>query len=506
MAISQRRYVDITSAVIGATAVGTQSLDCRVFTNSAKISTGAILEFENADNVLDFFGQGMEYDFASKYFALTTPAPASRPKKIQFTTHLLSDRQYKIYGTKPADVDSFKEYIAVQIRILKDDEEIAIHPLDFNNVSSYNDIASMINSNPIATSNGLIITFENGYFISTSTTKIKFLDGEIENMLGLDNPERVSEAGTKQTMLQAYATALYKNNSFGSAFFLNRGDLQECIDVATYNASQNVRYMLLLQVRAERIQSKNSLGATIEDIVGDELESFSEALIETTSTGLILEIIGEESQYLAHLPAGLLSATDYTRTNGTMNYMFRQSGVTLKEQVTNDLTANKLDPLRINYYGLTAEAGSDIRFFQRAYLCGNASAPLDMSVHANEQWLKARFTQLWFNLMLSTRGVPANLDGKMRGISIITQVIDEAINNGVILKNKEFTVIQKLSISDVTGDYNGWITVMNNGCWFDVQIKERMGESGVAEYYLDYILVYAKGDWVRKVVGSHNLV
>lgn len=100
--------------------------------------------------------------------------------------------------------------------------------------------------------------------------------------------------------------------------------------------------------------------------------------------------------------------------------------------------------------------------------------------------------------MLSTRGVPANLDGKMRGISIITQVIDEAINNGVILKNKEFTVTQKLSISDVTGDDNGWISVMNNGCWFDVQIKERMGESGVAEYYLDYILVYAKGDWVRK--------
>lgn len=506
MAISQRRYVDITSAVIGATAVGTQSLDCRVFTNSAKISTGAILEFSNADNVLDFFGQGMEYDFASKYFALTTPAPVNRPKKIQFTTHLLADRQFQIYGVKPADVDSFKIYDNAQIRILKASKEIIIEPLDFSSVSSYSDIASIINSNHIAIDNVLVVTFKDGVFTSSSPDEIEFIPSGITDLMGLSNPYRTSNAGTKQTMLQAYATALYKNNSFGSAFFLNRGVLQECIDVANFNASQNVRYMFLLQVRAERIQSKNSLGATIEDIVGDELESFSEALIETASTGLILEIIGEESQYLAHLPAGLLSATDYTRTNGTMNYMFRQSGVTLKEQVTNDLTANKLDPLRINYYGLTAEAGSDIRFFQRAYLCGNASAPLDMSVHANEQWLKARFTQLWFNLMLSTRGVPANLDGKMRGISIITQVIDEAINNGVILKNKEFTVTQKLSISDVTGDDNGWISVMNNGCWFDVQIKERMGESGVAEYYLDYILVYAKGDWVRKVVGSHNLV
>ena len=84
--------------------------------------------------------------------------------------------------------------------------------------------------------------------------------------------------------------------------------------------------------------------------------------------------------------------------------------------------------------------------------------------------------------------------------------VKEAIKNGTMLKNKEFTVIQKLAIADATGDENGWITVMNNGCWYDVEIKERTGESGIAEYYLDYILVYAKGDWVRKVVGSHNLV
>ena len=86
------------------------------------------------------------------------------------------------------------------------------------------------------------------------------------------------------------------------------------------------------------------------------------------------------------------------------------------------------------------------------------------------------------------------------------EVVKEAIKNGTMLKNKEFTVIQKLAIADATGDENGWITVMNNGCWYDVEIKERTGESGIAEYYLDYILVYAKGDWVRKVVGSHNLV
>ncbi|NBK99899.1 MAG: hypothetical protein EOM50_18185, partial [Erysipelotrichia bacterium] len=91
-------------------------------------------------------------------------------------------------------------------------------------------------------------------------------------------------------------------------------------DKTEYNASQNVRYMLFLQVKGRRVQSLDSMGAIIENIisVNGELEDFSEALIGTASTGLILEIQGEESEYVAHLPAGLLSATDYTRANGTM--------------------------------------------------------------------------------------------------------------------------------------------------------------------------------------------
>lgn len=507
MAISQRRYVDITSAVIGASAVGLQSLDCRVFTDSDKVSTGAVYEFATVDDVLATFGQGKEYDFASKYFALTTPAPVSRPKKLQFTTHLLTDRQYQIFGVTPSPVSSFTVLGSAELVYTKEDgTSTTINTLDFTSVVSYADIVSVIESNiPL---NDFSLNFRNGIFESSSDEFIKFESGVLSDLLGLSSPFRTSNAGTAQTMLQAYATALNKNNSFGSAYFLNRGSLEECVEVAVYNAGQNVRYMLFLQVKGRRAQSLDSMGAIVENIVSvnGELEEFSEALIETASTGLILEIQGEEKEHVAHLPAGLLSATDYTRANGTMNYMFRQAGVTLKEQVTNDLTANKLDNLRINYYGMTAEANTEIKFFQRAYLCGNASAPLDMSVHANEQWLKSRFMQLWFNLMLSIRGVPANLDGKLRGISMISEVVTEALKNGTMLKNKEFTVNQKLAIADATGDENAWITVMNNGCWYDVEIKERTGESGIAEYYLDYILVYAKGDWVRKVVGSHNLV
>src|SRR5574344_457692 len=148
MAISQRRYVDITSAVIGASAVGLQSLDCRVFTDSEKVSTGAVYEFATVDDVLATFGQGKEYDFASKYFALTTPAPVSRPKKLQFTTHLLTDRQYQIFGVTPSAVSSFTALEdAVLVYTKEDGTSTTISNLDFSSVVSYADIASVIVSN-----------------------------------------------------------------------------------------------------------------------------------------------------------------------------------------------------------------------------------------------------------------------------------------------------------------------------------------------------------------------
>ena len=52
------------------------------------------------------------------------------------------------------------------------------------------------------------------------------------------------------------------------------------------------------------------------------------------------------------------SATDYDRTNATTNYMYRQFGVTFPSQITTDIDADRLDKLRVNYYGETAVSGS----------------------------------------------------------------------------------------------------------------------------------------------------
>ena len=202
----------------------------------------------------------------------------------------------------------------------------------------------------------------------------------------------------------------------------------------------------------------------------------------------------------------IMSATDYDRTNATTNYMFRQYGVTFPPQVTSDLEANRYDPLRVNYYGRTAVAGSNIEFFQRGFLCGGLTAPIDMSVHANEQWLKAYIAQQWFTLLLSTRGIPANTDGAGRMRAVIAEAVTRALNNGTILPGRNLTPGQIISITDASGDEFAWHDVRDKGYWYDVFIEEETGPSGLPEYVGKYTLIYGKGDWVRKVEGSHNLV
>ena len=200
-----------------------------------------------------------------------------------------------------------------------------------------------------------------------------------------------------------------------------------------------------------------------------------------------------------------MAATNYQRRNATVNYMYRQvSGMTA--DVTSDALANTYDALRVNYYGETANAGQKIAFFQRGFLMGGAVDPLDMNVHANEQWLKAYLTSALLSLQLSLGKIPANNEG--RGY-VIAQVVDAANLgkfNGTIITGKTFTVAQQIAVTQLTNDPDAWREVQANGFWADAQVVERTGESGVTEYVIEYTLVYSQNDVVRKIVGSHNLV
>ena len=129
-----------------------------------------------------------------------------------------------------------------------------------------------------------------------------------------------------------------------------------------------------------------------------------------------------------------------------------------------------------------------------------------MSVHANEQWLKAYLTAALLSLQLSLNKIPANNEGRSYVLAQVIDAVNKAKFNGTIIVDKVLTTAQKIAITQLSGDPDAWRDVESKGFWADVAIVQSVPVSGVTEYTAKYTLVYSKGDVVRKVEGSHNLI
>ncbi|CAK7076015.1 DUF3383 domain-containing protein [Providencia huaxiensis] len=495
MPIKQTRYVDIASAVIGASAVPMRKLTARLFSTNPKIPTGKVLEFTSGqvDELLGI--DAPEAHFARQYFSYVSPAPVSKPKELQIAAYEPVGRAPTLFGAKAAALVDLKIITDGTLSVTIGAVTKSYKDIDLSEAKSYSDIASTIQSKLNAESepqfsssyltfNALESTFELSGGVQESVS-ISVEYSALAEAMGLSSGT-ASEGNPAQTPLEAFIVAEQVSDSFGSATFLDEMPLEQAVALAQYISGENVKYQLHLNV------SKN------------KVEDFSAALMGTASVGLNLKT--DDSFFIQALPMAVMAATDYDRTNATTNYMFRQFSIAFPAQVTTDKDADRYDKLRVNYYGETAVAGSQIRFYQRGFLCGGPSNPLDMSVHANEQWLKAYIAQQWFSVLLATRGVPANKDGEARALMVIAGAVTKALDNGTILAGKTLTEVQTLAIADASGDDLAWYDVQDKGYWYNAQIVESTGENGLPEYVMKYVLIYGKGDWVRKVEGSHNLV
>lgn len=475
MSISQNRFVDIKSGVAGATAVPLQSQAARVFTPSKFIGSNEVLTFYNADTVIAFFGDGREAKYAKEYFAYISPPPISGAKELQFASFSKMSSSKAVGRGKVATLEDIKaETVNISV-IIKGNSDAVLVSGDIAEAGSYSEVASSLKNDSVT------VEFEAvpyPHFILTSSI------GDIESVengsvLGLDDVAIHSQ--NIDTATKAMVNSVDKNNSFFTAYFLDTPELKDAISLAEYIASKNGRYQLYLAVDA-----KNE-------------KEFSEALINTSSVGLLRANV-------ASLPSAVIAAIDYDRTNATVNMMFRQSGVTITDVVDSDAEADRLDELRVNYYGQTAVSGARIAFFQRGFLCGTGAAMVDMGIHANEQWLRSYIEQQWFSLLINTRGIQINTDGKNAAYSVLEDTATKAINNGTILRGKTLNVVQRKAITDMTNDHRAYIQVEEQGYWYSVQFEEVQNLSNVTEYVMKYTFIYAKGDFVRKIEGSHNLI
>ena len=163
-----------------------------------------------------------------------------------------------------------------------------------------------------------------------------------------------------QTVTEALTETTQITNNFGSFRFIPALTQAQVVEAATWNDAQNVLFQFH------------------HGVLPADAAAISAAVLTIGGTGLTLLSPTATNDYPEMIPMAALAATNYSRPNSTINYMFQQAS-NVAVTVNTTANANLYDGLRVNYYGNTQTAGQMISFYQRGLLMGIGTDPLDMN-------------------------------------------------------------------------------------------------------------------------------
>lgn len=502
MAISQTNYVDITSAVAGASATGAPSLQHRRMTSGAltnldgtPAAAGEVVTvtYGMLDILNQVLGSSADRAFAQQYFSIKTTAPANKPSSLQFVhfhTNQQPDDSTLSSGLAIADLQN----ASGQLTVTSTAGSETITLPDLSNEQTVGDVAQAIGAllngaagvTVSAVAGRLTITYpETG----SHGDAVLSASGEGAESLGFTGAGAIVVIGGTVTAVDAYILSRQANKNFGSFSIegLQNEGQTELTKLKNYHMGYNVLHQLYIELDSKTGVTALPVYTTFDGV---------------PMTGFILS--ETQGEYKAVIPAALIDATDFEGRNTVNQVMYRQaSGMT--PDVDNDIDKFRLDGQLVNYYGLTSVNATPLSFFQKGNLMGGVADPRDMMVAACEQWIKGKIASDLINTLVASR-IPANLDGRTRvRTMIINGAVQAALRSGAIIKLKVLTPLQKESILDMTGDELAAMDVFNNGFWLDVEIRTVVVD-GIEEKHAHYVLIYSKADFVRKIVGSNNLI
>lgn len=497
MAINQNKYINITSTVAAGEAVSVRELILRIFTTNPLVPTQSFIEFSNASQVGTYFTTSSEeYKRAQVYFNYIAQN-GSQPQKISYASYTPTDAAPLIFGI-PGNyqLSTFTPITNGAISLTLGGITHILTGIDFSADVSLAAVAltlqNKIQGADVSTQwSAATVTYDTirkcfnltGGDATTAnvSTALAGSGTELLNLIGWGSLAIFSNGLVAQSITNTLENSASVSNNFGSFLFMpnNLLTIDEYVEAATWNVSQNNLYQLLVPVTLSNSSAWQS------------------ALLGLAGTGIT---ILQTNEFHEQDPGMFLAATDYNKRDAAINYMFKQvSGQT--PTVTDTTTALSLDAIKVNYYGATQTAGQQVYFYQNGYLQGGSTDATDMNVYANEQWLKSAIFAAIMNLFLGIGRLPANNQGIIQLNCVIQGVIDQALFNGTISTGKILTTLQKAFITGITGDDNAWQQVQNSGFWLNSFITFNN-----PNYIANYTLIYSKDDQIRKVNGADILI
>ena len=489
MAISQSKYINIVSSIGGGSSVNQRELIGRVFTSNYLVPVNRVIEFGGGasvalDAVGEYFGiTSDEYKFAKRYFNFTTAAN-TQPQKIAFARYNDTDTESYLVSGKGLSLSAIQAITAGTLSISVGADLIEKTAVNLSAATSFSDVATALTT--LFDGDGITASYdsETGRFRLTCTvvdTELSYATGTVAEVLKFIEGEAIlnESQSTLLSPLETVSASAELSNNFFSFCFLDTLTATDIKEIAEWTSIQNVKYLFSVGLTQTNY-------ATIQDAVKNY-----------DGVALTLDFHSEHAEFM---PMCAFAAVDYDKPNSIMDVFYKQFDVT--PSVNKDSARFVYDPLRINYYGTTQQAGQAVSFYQDGVLQGSIPS---MTVYANEAWLKDSFITDVLNLRMGLDSLPANNTGISLVLSALMNTVNKALSNGVVLAGKELDATQKAYITTITGDSDGWIAVQNAGYRLTAEV-EKYTEYGITKYKISFLFVYSKGDTINFVDGRDILI
>lgn len=502
MAISIRKYVDVTSGVGGGAGVKARELIGRIVTQNALLPPGTFVEFTSLTDVGAFFGTNSEeYARATAYFSFISKL-ITKAQKLSFVRwNTAATAPVIVSNGAVKDLTAIKALTAANLKISTSlgGNLLNVGPVNFSAAADLTAVASLLQTAIRAAGDPQLttatVTYNTGSQLFTVTGSVAGsgqltiaagATNDCAALLGFLTGQTSTPGMAAQSAVQAIDNSANASDNFGSFAFIPVLAPADVTAVAAWTHAQNNKFMF-----CHRVLSSDT------GTVFNTLKGYSGVAVTLYNPA--------NGDFPEQCPMEILAAINYNRQAASQNFMFYQFG-TRVATVTDTPTSDTLDNARVNYIGQTQTAGQKLEFYQRGVLMGDATAATDMSTFANEMWLKDYILTQFMSQLLSLGRIPANESGRALAITTLQTCADLAKLNGTISVGKPLNNTQKAYIGQVTGDPQAWFQVQTLGYWLDADLVSFVTTDGRTEWKIDYQFIYSKDDQVRKVTGSDILI
>ena len=487
MAITASNLVQVLPRILKATG-NDLVFNGVVLDSNDTIPSDTPLAFSSAIEVGEYFGTSSdEYKFAGTYFGGFDNSQV-KPATLYFYRLNATASGAWVRGAELDVKTALSTITAISsgsITLDVDGVTKQYAEIDLSACTSYSDVASKVQT---ATDGDLTLEFSsqfNAFIIKGvtvgATSTLSVPSGDIATALGFNAKTAViSDGQDANTMTQSMENLTNRFTNFVTFTTLAEATDAEALELAQWATTNYNAGVLYLYVCWDT--SKANFDPNNTSVISEQLQ--------TENVGATCVCYGLT---MASFVMGVTASIAWDQANGTITYAFKHlSGFGANVDKTSE--ANALDAHKVNYMGNFATRNDNFILSYNGSMLGEWDW---IDTYINAVWLCNALQVQLMAMFQSANRIPYNESGYAKIRSNCKDIINRAINNGVIDVGINMSDAQKSELTTLLGgDYSD--EIKNNGYY--LQIVDATASIRQARKTPSINLVYTYGGSVHKLV------